>query len=57
MADAITGLIGGALMTTFILLIVGKLNQMPLWIIGVLGIALMAWAIWTDALRPLFKRA
>ncbi|MGE0062896.1 MAG: hypothetical protein AB7T86_12565 [Xanthobacteraceae bacterium] len=57
MADAITSLIGGVLMTAFILLIVAKLNQLPLWIISLVGLALMAWAIWTDALAPLFRRS
>lgn len=56
MADAITSLIGGVLMTTFILLIVAKLNQLPLWIICLVGLALMVWAVWTDALAPLFRR-
>lgn len=56
MADAVTGVLGGALMATFLLLIAGKLNQLPLWIVVLTGIALMAWAIWVDALAPLFQR-
>ncbi|MGE0565188.1 MAG: hypothetical protein AB7O50_11805 [Pseudolabrys sp.] len=56
MVDALTGLIGGALMTTFVLLIAVKLNLFPLWIVILIGLALMAWAIWTDGLAPLFRR-
>ncbi len=53
MADAITGLIGAALMSTFILLIAAKLNETPLWIVCLVGIALMLWAVGTDAVASI----
>ena len=53
MADAITGLIGAALMSTFILLIAAKLNETPLWIVCLTGIALMLWAAGTDAVASI----
>lgn len=57
MADAITALIGAVLVSTFVLLIAVKLNQFPLWIVVLSGLALMAAAFWVDAWKPLFRRA
>lgn len=56
MVDALTGLLGGVLMATFVLLIAVKLNQFPLWIVILAGLAMMAWAIWVDGFAPLFRR-
>lgn len=56
MSDAVTGFIGAALMITFLLLIAVKLNELPLWIVVLVGIVLMAWAFWTDALAPVLGR-
>jgi uncharacterized membrane protein YecN with MAPEG domain len=56
MSDAVTGFIGAALMIAFLLLIAVKLNELALWIVFVIGIVLMAWAYWTDALGPVLGR-
>lgn len=57
MADAITALIGAVLVSTFVLLIAVKLNQFPLWIVILSGLAMMVCAFWVDAWKPLFRRA
>ncbi len=56
MADAITGLIGAILMITFLLLIAMKLNELALWIVCLIGIASMLWALWEDDFEPLLGR-
>ena len=56
MADVITGLIGAVIMIGFILLIAAKLDELPLWIVCISGIALMLWAVATDTILPLLGR-
>ncbi len=56
MSDAITAIIGGVLMVTFLMLIATTLNELPVWIVFIVGIALMIWGFWTDAFAPLFRR-
>ena len=56
MADAVTGLLGAVLMTVYIVLIAAKMNEVALWIVCIAGLALMAWSLWQDDLRPLFGR-
>jgi hypothetical protein len=55
MADAITAAIGAAILCFYIWLIAFKLNELPLWIVCVAGIALMFWAFWEDDWRPVLK--
>ncbi len=55
--DGLTGVIGAILMITFLVLIAAKLNQLALWIVCIVGIALMLWAVWTDGFAPMFKRS
>jgi putative flippase GtrA len=56
MADAITAAIGAIIMCSYIWMIAFKLDELPLWIACLIGIALMLWAFWIDAWRPIFKR-
>ena len=56
MADAITGLIGAVLVIGYMYLIADKLDELPLWICTAIGLALMLYAFWIDAWRPLLKR-
>lgn len=56
MADAITALIGAIIMIGYIILIAAKLSAPPLWIVSLIGLALMLWAFWWDDWRPVFKR-
>lgn len=56
MADFITAVIGAVLMIVFLLLIATKLNEVALWTTCLIGIAGMVWAVWTDAIAPLFGR-
>jgi hypothetical protein len=56
MADAITGLIGAAIMIGYMLLIAAKLNELPLWICVIIGLAVMLCAFWVDAWRPWLAR-
>lgn len=56
MVDAVANVLGGTLMATFLLLIAVKLNELPLWIVILSGIALMIVAIWRDTLGPLLGR-
>jgi hypothetical protein len=56
MADAITGAIGAIIMLGYILLIAAKLAAPPLWIVCLIGLALMLWAFWGDDWKPLFVR-
>jgi hypothetical protein len=57
MADFVTGLIGVVLMLAYILFIAVKLNELALWLVCLVGFALMLWAFWTDACAPLLGRA
>lgn len=56
MADFVTGLIGVVLMLAYILFIAVKLNELALWLVCLVGFALMLWAFWTDAGAPLLGR-
>jgi phosphate/sulfate permease len=56
MADAITAAIGSVIMIVYIWLIADKLNEVPLWIACICGVALMIWAFWQDDWRPVLKR-
>lgn len=56
MQDAITAVVGAVIMAGYILLIAAKLAAPPLWIVSLIGLALMLMAFWQDDWRPLFKR-
>lgn len=56
MADAISAIIGAIIMIGYIVLIAVKLAAPPLWACALIGLALMLWAFWQDAWKPLFKR-
>lgn len=56
MADAISGIIGMALMIAFVVAIVGKVGELPLWIVSIGTFVLMAIAFWQDAFGPLLRR-
>jgi hypothetical protein len=55
MGDAIAALIGGALLTTFLLIIALKLQEVPVWIVFGVGLGLMVWSFWQDAFYPCFS--
>ncbi|MDI1346047.1 MAG: hypothetical protein PSV22_18375 [Pseudolabrys sp.] len=56
MADAVAALIGAVIMIGYMLLIAAKLAAPPLWIVTLIGLALMLWAFWGDDWKPLFAR-
>lgn len=56
MADAVTALIGAIIMIGYILLIAAKLAAPPLWIVCIIGLALMLWAFWVDDWKPVVGR-
>ncbi len=56
MADAISAIIGAIIMIGYIVLIAVKLAAPPLWVCALIGLALMLWAFWQDAWKPLFQR-
>jgi len=56
MADAITALIGAIIMVGYILLIAAKLAAPPLWIVCLIGLALMLWAFWVVDWKPVVSR-
>lgn len=55
MADFVTGLLGIALMITYILLMAVKLNELALWVVCLTGIVLAVCAFWVDAGAPLLQ--
>ncbi len=57
MADAVTALIGAIIMIGYMLLIAAKLATLPLWIVTLVGLALMLAAFWGDDWKPLFRRS
>jgi len=57
MADAVSAIIGMALMIAFLSAIAGKLAELPLWIVVIFAIVLMFVAFWQDAFAPLFRRS
>lgn len=56
MADAIAALVGTIIMIGYILLIAVKLAAPPLWVVSIIGIALMLWAFWGDDWKPFLVR-
>jgi hypothetical protein len=56
MADAVTAAIGAVIMVGYMWLIDAKLNTIPLWIVTIVGLALMLWAFWIDDWKPIIKR-
>ena len=56
MGDAISGVIGAVIMGGYMYLIADKLNELPLWICVVFGLALMLYAFWVDDWRPWLMR-
>ena len=56
MADALTAVVGLVLMIAFLWILAGTLNELPLSIACVIGVALMLRAFWNDAFAPLFRR-
>ena len=56
MADAITAAIGAVILIGYMWLIAAKLNTRPLWIVVIVGLALMLWAFWGDDWKPVIKR-
>lgn len=56
MSDAIAALVGAVIMIGYIMLIAAKLAAPPLWIVCLIGLALMLWAFWVDDWKLLFKR-
>jgi hypothetical protein len=56
MADAITAAIGAVIMIGYMWLIASKLNELPLWIVTIIGLLLMLWAFWDENWRPIIKR-
>lgn len=57
MADAVSAVIGMALMIAFVVAIVSKVGEVPLWIVSILAFVLMAFAFWQDAFQPLLRRS
>jgi hypothetical protein len=56
MADAVTAIIGIAIMVTFLGVIVGTLSELPLTIVSIVAVALMLWGFWKDTFAPLLRR-
>lgn len=57
MADAISAVIGIALMVAFLSAIAVKLGELSLWLVCLLAIVLMLAAFWQDAFAPLLRRS
>ena len=57
MADALSAIIGMAMMIAFLSAIASKLGETPLWIVAILTIVMMIFAFWQDAFAPLFRRS
>lgn len=55
MGDTISAIIGTVLTVTFLMLIATVLNELPVWIVFLTGIALMLWGFWKDAFQPLLR--
>lgn len=55
MADAISAIVGMALMIAFLLAIAIKLAETSLWIVCISAIVLMVAAFWRDAFAPLIR--
>jgi hypothetical protein len=55
MADAVSAIIGMVLMIGFVVAIVSKVAEIPLWIVSLLAFVLMAVAFWQDAFAPLLR--
>lgn len=56
MADAVTGAIGAVILIGYMWLIAAKLNDAPLWIATIIGLACMLWAFWVDDWKPVISR-
>jgi hypothetical protein len=56
MADAVAAVIGTVIMIGYMLVVTAKIAAPPLWIVTIIGLALMLWAFWGDDWKPLFAR-
>jgi CDP-diglyceride synthetase len=56
MSDIVTGVIGGALFTAFLAFILVRVADVALWIVAIVGIFCMAYALWGDAVTPYLSR-
>lgn len=56
MADAVAAVIGAVIMIGYMLVVAAKIAAPPLWIVTIIGLALMLWAFWGDDWKPLFTR-
>lgn len=57
MADAISAIIGMGLMIAFVVAIVERVGEVPLWVVSIATFVLMFVAFWQDAFMPLVRRA
>ena len=55
MGDAISAIIGMVLMIGFVVAIVSKIGELPVWIVSILAFVLMSIAFWQDAIAPLLR--
>ena len=51
MADIVTGVLGMAIMTTFVLLVMTKVSDPALWVVSIGSLALMLLAFWQDNIQ------
>jgi len=56
MSDIITGVIGAALFVTFLAFILMRVTDISLWIVTIIGVACMLYALWGDTVVPYLRR-
>lgn len=56
MSDILTGFVGGALFVAFLGFILVRVADVALWIVAIVGILCMIYALWGDAVAPYLSR-
>jgi len=56
MSDIITGIIGAVLFMTFLAFILMRVTDIALWIVVIISVACMLYALWGDAVVPYLRR-
>ena len=56
MSDIITGAIGAVLFVTFLAFILIRVTDISLWIVAIIGVLCMLYALWGDTVVPYLRR-
>lgn len=56
MSDIVTGVIGAVLFVTFLAFILMRVTDIALWVVAIIGVLCMLYALWGDTVVPYLRR-